>query len=270
MNALLASELRRLTSRRMWFWTVIALLAIVAIWLVVTIVNSHPSSIDNDVMRTTDLWLRDSRAIELGVAQRNRIVPISVFTYLGLLAFGASAVGAEFRAGTVTTILTWEPRRVRLLLVRFLAIALVGMGTFVVVLGVFVGGWIVGVAANGSSAGTGGEFWGQLLVTLARGVLIAGALTVLSAAVATLGRNTAAALGIWFGYLVGVEGVLQGNVHVVTPWLLVENLIAAFGGEETRMSGYTMEPLAGALVIVLYLVVLGGAALATFARRDVT
>ena len=233
-------------------------------------VNSHPESAFGDVMRTTDLWLRDSRANELGIAQRNRIVPIAVVTYLLVVAFGASAVGAEYRAGTVTTVLTWEPRRVRLLTVRLLAIALVAMGFFVATLGIFVAGWIAGAALNGTSAGTGGEFWGELIVVLVRATVVAGVLAVLSGALATLGRNTAAALGIWFGYLVAVEAILQANVKAVTPGMLLLNVGAFFRGESVTISRHTLEPVTGALVMAIYLVVVAGGALAVFARRDVT
>lgn len=254
----------------MVLWMALAMLGLVVTVLTVNTVNSHPDSMFGDVMRTTDLWLRDSRANELGIAPRNRIIPIAVVTYLLLVAFGASAVGAEYRAGTVTTILTWEPRRIRLLSIRFLAIALVAMGFFVVTLGVFVAGWTAGAALNGTSRGADGEFWGELLVVLARGTLVAGVLAVLSGALATLGRNTAAALGIWFGYLVGVEAILQANVKAVTPWMLLLNVGAFFQGESVSVSRHTLEPASGAVVMAVYLVVVAGGALAVFARRDVT
>ena len=63
-----------------------------------------------------------------------------MLSYLLVVLLGASAVGAEYRAGTVTTILTWEPRRTRLLLARIGAAVIVGMLLFVVVHAVFIGG----------------------------------------------------------------------------------------------------------------------------------
>ena len=93
------------------------------------------------------------------MAPQSLIATISVLTYLLIVLLGASAVGAEYRAGTVTTILTWEPRRTRLLLARLGAAALVGMLLFVIVHAVFIGGWALGASLNGSTAGRDADFW---------------------------------------------------------------------------------------------------------------
>jgi hypothetical protein len=43
------------------------------------------------------------------------------FLVVGALVGGATVAGAEWRAGTVTALLTWEPRRVRVHLARVVA-----------------------------------------------------------------------------------------------------------------------------------------------------
>lgn len=271
MIRLLISELRRLLSRRMLLWTFFVMVGLVVTIVVINTVQSNASSFNaRDAIRTTDLWLRDSDAQRLGVAARNRIAPISVICYLMVVALGASAIGAEYRAGTVTTILTWEPRRTRLLAVRLGAVALVSMGFFVVILGVMVAGWAFGAALRGSSGGADAEFWRELVTVLARGTILAGVLGVLSGALATLGRNTAAALGIWFGYLIAIEAILQSQVKATTPWMLTLNAAAVYSWERVRLSGHSISAGAGALHLAAYLVVVGGAAFVAFARRDVT
>src|SRR6266550_2935277 len=49
----------------------------------------------------------------------------STFVVLLGVALAASLGGADWSAGTMTTLLTWEPRRVRVLLVRAVVVALV-------------------------------------------------------------------------------------------------------------------------------------------------
>jgi ABC-type transport system involved in multi-copper enzyme maturation permease subunit len=265
---LLTTEILRLSRRRMLFWMLLGMLGLA---VTIVIVNTALSK-DNtfDVMRVTDLWLTDHAAVLLGVDQRQRIGPISVISYLLIIVLGASAVGAEYRAGTVTTILTWEPRRVRLLLARIGAAAVVAIAFYLVVHVVFVGGWLLGAGLRGTTAGADGGFWRDLAFVVLRGVVVAGVLAVLSAALATLGRNTGAALGIWFGYLVAVEAIFAANVKAVTRVLLTVNAAAFFGWEEIRVNGREMGPEAALLQLLLWILVLGGAAAAVFARRDVT
>ena len=71
--------------------------------------NTHPA-----VMR--DWWVAGSGDGVLAIA--------SFMLVLGGLFGGASVAGAEWRAGTVTTLLTWEPRRVRVHLSRTAACAI--------------------------------------------------------------------------------------------------------------------------------------------------
>jgi ABC-type transport system involved in multi-copper enzyme maturation permease subunit len=221
-------------------------------------------------MRTTDLWLTDAMSRELGIAQRQRIGTIAVLTYLLLIVLGASAIGAEYRAGTVSTVLTWEPRRVRLLAARLGAVALVCLATFLFVSAVFIGGWALGASLAGSTAGADGDFWREIVAVTGRGAVLAVALPVISAALATIGRNTAAALGIWFGYLVAIEGILTANVKATTPWMLTVSSAAFYGWERINANQHTVTPGAGTLHVALFGLVLGAAGFAAFARRDVT
>lgn len=255
----------------MLFWVVLIMLGFVAVLVVINTLNSDPNSANpNDATRVTDLWLNQRADARLGGETSNFIATISVLTYMMVVVLGASAVGAEYRAGTVTTMLTWEPRRVRLLAARLGAAAIVSMVFFVAIHAVFVGGWTLGVQLQGKTGGTDSNFWRDLAFVVLRGTALAGVLAVISGGFATLGRNTAAALGLWFGYLVAVEGILRGQVSGVIPWLLTSSAGAFYSWEKVSMNGHSVAAGPGAFHLAVYLAVIGAGALAVFQRRDVT
>jgi len=103
-----------------------------------------------------------------------------------------------------------------------------------------------------------------------RTTLVAGGLAVVSGALATLCRNTAGAMGIWFGYLVVVEGIVRANLGELVPWFLTINIAAVFGWETARSDGHAIGPEAAVPRLLLYLVLIGGGAVAVFRSRDVT
>jgi ABC-2 type transport system permease protein len=271
VTRLLHSEIRRLTSRRLLKWLLLVSVVLVIVLVAIITLQSDPHSLnDNDVMTLRQLWLTTSAAKSLGVNGDNAIATISVLAYLLVIVLGASAVGAEYRAGTVGTVLTWEPRRVRVLTARLIAAALVGMVFFLVVHAVFVGAWVIGVALNGRSGGSGSAFWGDLIALVVRATVLAGVLAAISAAIATLGKNTAAAMGVWFGYLIAIEAILRAQLPDLVPWFLTPNAAAFYGWESIAQNGHTVSAGAGTLRLAAYLAVLGGAAIVVFRRRDVT
>jgi ABC-2 type transport system permease protein len=268
---LLGSEIRRLVSRRMLFWTAFVLIGFVLTIVIINAATSDSASLDpQDAIRVTDLWLSDTASARLGVPSPNFIVTIAVLTYMMVVVLGASAVGAEYRAGTVTTMLTWEPRRIRLLVARLGAASILSMGLFLIIQLVFIGAWTIGVQLQGKTSGADADFWRELALVVLRGTVLAGVLAVISGAFATLGRNTAAALGLWFGYLVAIEGILRGQVSSTIPWLLTSSAGAFYGWEPVEINGHSVTAGAGALHLVIYVVATGAGALVVFQRRDVT
>lgn len=268
---LLGSEIRRLTSRRLVRFSLLVALSLVIVLVVIVTATSDRSSFNpGDAMRMTQLWLTRATAESRGENRDNAIATISVLTYLLVIVLGASAVGAEYRAGTVGTVLTWEPRRVRLLAARLAAVAIVAMLLFLIVHAVFIGAWAIGVAINGRSGGADADFWRELLVLLGRATLLAGALAVMSGAITTITKNTGGAMGLWFGYLIAIEGILRGQLDSVIPWFLTINIGAFYGWEPVAQNGQTVTAGPGGLRIALYVAALGAGALAVFQRRDVT
>ena len=164
MSRLLASEIRRLASRRLVKWMLLVSIFLVLLLVVIVAVTHDPDARDlRDAMTLTELWLTKAAAAQLGVNRDNAIATISVLTYLLVIVIGASAVGAEYRAGTVGTILTWEPRRIRLLVARLVAAAVVGMAFFLLVHLVFVGAWAIGVELTGRTGADREQLLGRSL-----------------------------------------------------------------------------------------------------------
>ena len=126
---------------------------------------------------------------------------------LALLAFavGASFVGAEWSSGGMMNLLLWRPRRIPLLLGK-LASVLLGM----LVIGLVVTvAWVAGVyaiaATRGDPHGVTRGLLTSIALTDARALGLVLAAAVLGFCVASLGRNTATALGLAVGYVVVCE-----------------------------------------------------------------
>ena len=190
---------------------------------------------------------------------------------VGLVA-GASAVGASWQSGTITTILTWEPRRIRWFLAR---LATVALGVFVIALGlmvVFALGLVAGAALHGSTT-TGDGWFGAVLGTLLRigGVAVGAAL--LGATVAMIGRNTAAALGAVFVYMAIFESVVRGFRPALGRFMLGDNIASLVGGTtlriETSDAVFLLTPWRGAIAVAVYVIVLSVVAGVMLRARDV-
>jgi hypothetical protein len=270
VTALLASEVRRLWSRRLVRMSLLISVVLVLVLDLLVAIFRNPDRV-GESMRTIEIWVTPGMAREAGVQRGDSVLPTTaVLTYLVVVVIGASAVGAEYRAGTVTTVLTWFPRRIGLMVGRYLAIALIGMAFFLVVQLAFIAGWTLGSVLQGSTDGADADFWREVASVLLRTTLVAGGLAVVSGALATICRNTAGAMGIWFGYLIVVEGIVRANFADLVPWFLTGNIAAVFAWETTRQNGHGIGPEAGLLRLLLYLVVIGVGAVAVFRSRDVT
>jgi ABC-type transport system involved in multi-copper enzyme maturation permease subunit len=186
------------------------------------------------------------------------------------LLLGATFVGAEWQKGTITTALTWEPRRVRLLATKFAAIALVGLA-FVVVMHLFLAA-VMGVVAvlAGSTEGVNAA-WARETAGFTVRVAAVGSLTaVVGCAIATVGRNTTAALGVAFVYFAVLEGLIRGFRPTWQPWLLGDNAGQFISGEAVGPAMADKTTMEVALTLLLYAAVFVTVATIFFKNRDVT
>ena len=181
---------------------------------------------------------------------------------------GASAVGAEWHTRNITTLLTWEPRRTRVLIAKLVAAVLV---TFAI--SMFLQAWLVAALLpasifRGTTEGADMAWFIDLAELMARIGFIASTGAALGAALAFIGRNTSAALGVGFAYLAIVEGLIRGLKPAWQKWLIGDNAAIVIGGEsENLIAGRSVT--AAALLIAVYVVILAVAAGVFFRSRDV-
>ena len=185
------------------------------------------------------------------------------------LVIGASAVGASWQRGTMTTILTWEPRRVRVALVRASVVAVVTIALVAALLGVFVALFWLATSVRGLTSTPAG--WGsELAGVVARVSLLAGAASIIGGAIAMLGRHTAAALGAVFVYLTVVEGIVRGLRPALSRLMLGDNIAAVVIGDGVRIGdGTSITLLHAAVTVAVYTFGLLAVATVSFRIRDV-
>ena len=182
---------------------------------------------------------------------------ISAITSIMGLVVGASVVAVSWQTGTISTILTWEPRRLRWFASRVLVIA---AGVLVMTLAIvaFLSAGIAGAAIlRGSTLGTDGAWWSDVLSTSLRVGVAASISAVIGAAVAAVGRHTAAALGVVFVWTAVIEGLIRGLRPQWTPWLLGDNLGSFLSWQSTEtqfepFASYTITPGRALFVIAGY------------------
>jgi ABC-type transport system involved in multi-copper enzyme maturation permease subunit len=183
---------------------------------------------------------------------------------------GATFVGAEWHLGSMTTLLTWEPRRTRVFLAKLIAcVVLIYVGA--VALEVLLGAALLPAAlVRGTTAGADAEWLRESLGVLGRVGLACSVGGALGFGLAMVGRNTAASIGVGFGYLIVVENLVRGLRPQWAPWLLGDNTAAFVGGPGEQVFTYGRTTLESGLTIGAYAAVALLAGWIFFRRRDVT
>jgi ABC-2 type transport system permease protein len=183
----------------------------------------------------------------------------SLTSILGLV-IGASFVAASWQTGTISTIFTWEPRRLRWFASRILVL-LIGVFVMAALIVAFLsGGLALAAMLRGSTAGVDGAWGADVLSTWLRVALAASISGVIGGAVAAVGRHTSAALGVVFVWTAVIEGLIRGLRPFWTPWLLGENLVSFLSWQTTGFQvpsqSYTITPGRAVFVILGYTAVL--------------
>lgn len=205
--------------------------------------NAQPATVNDfyrDPRLRADVGLP---AIALGVAVGTALVGALV---------GATAVGADWSSRALLTLITWEPRRLRLLAARFTAIAAFTAVVAVVAqaAGFALGALSVQLRGTWQPSPPPGEdvpfapaaiigpanFWRDLVSLQVRGVGLVVLVALIAAAVTMMTRHTAALLGLAFGWVAVVENAVRILLtsRGWSRWLLTENVTAYLfpGGRE--------------------------------------
>ncbi|HZN19966.1 MAG TPA: ABC transporter permease subunit [Micromonosporaceae bacterium] len=211
---------------------------------------------------------------------------------LALFAFavGASFIGAEWSSGGIMNLLLWRPRRVPVLTGKLVTLLAAVTATWLVL----VAGWVAllwGIAAFRGRTGTitSGVVQSMALTSL-RSLALVLAAAVVGFGVASLGRNTATALGVAVGYVVVLEigtRIVLEIAEVIKPerWFLSSYAVAWLNKKVTfnewrhcrydttgscESYAWTIDMSQAALVFGAILMVVLGTAFLAFRRRDVT
>ncbi len=191
---------------------------------------------------------------------------------IALLAFflGASGMGAEWLKGTMTTTLTWEPRR-GVVFAAKLAASLIGAAILYVLLqGLLTLVLLPSILMHGTTEGVNAEWWRGTVEVLFRG----GAIGLIAASVgmslAAIGRNTAAALGVGFGYMIVIENLVRALKPAWQPWLVGDNLGAFITDDSLGFPLMTHSPESAGLIVLGYAAAVALIAFVMFRTRDVS
>lgn len=188
---------------------------------------------------------------------------------IGGLFGAASVAGAEWRAGTVTTVLTWEPRRVRLHAARTASAFMLATVIAFVLEALFLGATLPAVLTHGSTAGVDGGWWLPLLGAMSRIALLTGGAAVLGVSLATLGRGTTFALGAVFAWMAVGENLVRGLKPALQDLLVGDNLAIVLTWAQLDGADFSRSEPVAVVTLVAYFGLVAAAATATFVRREI-
>ena len=264
---LLGVEMRRALHRRLVRWMIaLALLMCAFSGVVIYLSSGDPV----ELARTTDhpahmaTWWSTS-----GGGGDSLLLTAAVFLVIGAAICGASVAGAEWRAGTITTTLTWEPSRLRLHAARTGSAGILAFLIGFALQVAFLASAIPAALLHGSTDGTDGAWWVGLVAAMARISLVTALVAVVAVSVATIGRNTSAALISMAAWALVVERTIAAlrpgwarhmigeNVATVVPWTPLTDV------------EFDRPPMVALATLFAYLAVIVAIATASFTSRDV-
>jgi ABC-2 type transport system permease protein len=191
--------------------------------------------------------------------------PLVVVAWL----IGASVIGSDWQSRTVTTLLTWEPRRARVLLAKALACIVVASAFALLAQALLAAALLPAAYLHGTTEGTGGDWLRSVFGVLLRGTGLVAIAAAVGFSVASIGRNTAAALGIGFAYFLVIENVVGSFLEDFRRWLVLGNAIVLVSGEDSGGEVVGRSVLAAAAYLTAVAIGLLAAATIVFRRRDV-
>lgn len=211
---------------------------------------------------------------------------VSVAAVGAALAFlvGGTFVGAEWSTRSMVALLFWETRRPRVMAAKLLVTTVASAVVGLLMQGLWLGmaGLLQAVAGDGQLTPDG--FWSQLLATQGRGVLLTVFAGLLGFGLTNLLRNTGAATGVAFVYVVIAETAVRALRPAWQPWLLTNNAAALVLPDGLELSwpddrvppGSTGLPFVeyvlgngqAAVYLLVVTAVVVGAGVVLFSRRD--
>lgn len=209
----------------------------------------------------TDWWLEGGGDGLLLVA--------AFFLLMGGLIGGASFVGGEWRAATVTTLLTWEPRRLRLHAARTAAAAGCAAVVAFVLQSVFLSAFLPAVLAHGTTAGADAEWVVSLVSAMGRISVLTALATVIGVSLACVTRNTAAAIVAGGAWMAIGENLVRNFRPGLTRFLLGENLTLVLTWADLEPVRFSRPPAFALATLVAYAATTAVVAAVRFRHSDI-
>jgi ABC-2 type transport system permease protein len=193
----------------------------------------------------------------------------AVFLLMGGLIGGAGVIGGEWRSGSIATVLTWEPRRVRLLATRFAAMATCSFAIALALQLVLLLAMVPAVVVHGTTTGADAAFAASLGAAMARIAAMTALGTLLGAGIASITRSTAGGiLAVWV-WVALVESTLRARKPWMSSYLLSENVVRVVSWADLPGITGTRSPAAAAGLLALYAAGLALVAAVAFRRVDI-
>ena len=203
------------------------------------------------------------------------ILPSAIFA----LVIGATIIGAEWGAGTIPTLLTWEPRRMRVLGAKVLGVLASCAALFPIFALLLAGTLSPTLLFRGSAVGLDAIWRQDMMSVVLRGMYLPALSGLFGFTFAMLIRNTAAALGVAFGYLLVAESLIRATGSL-SAWLVSNNAAVVLVGYSPFKNFFSpQEPVSLALaerssveaglILCAYMLVFASISAFLFHRRDV-
>lgn len=277
MTALITAETRRLLARRITRFFPLGLAALMILGGVIAVLVADGDGPDfvNDIASGNYGGPGDNSTLVLG--PMGFLIPIMAFV------IGASYYGADQKAGMIEQLLTWEPRRSRLLLGR-----LAGGAAALFVITMLLSSLLVGVlyAISSISGTTDGatDIWAMVLGAIVRSGVVGAIFFALGLGLTVLTNNSTASIVGFLIYVFVIElALLQPLLPKYSRWLPMENADAFvarngvgaggfFQGSDDFGSGlpdFHHGWIAAGLLTFAWAMLAFGIGHAVFLRRDV-
>lgn len=273
MVALVLAETNRLLSRRMtrFFPTALAVLMIIGIGIASAVVINEDTGGVN--------FVEDIAAISEGSMGTDVLFPMGLLIPIMAFVIGASYYGADEKVGMIEQLLTWEPRRSRLLLARVIsgAVSLFLIATllsaFLVVLL-----FILSAVTGGDTSGVG-DALGEIIAAIIRSGLTGAMFLLIGLGITVLVNNSIASIVGFLIWTFVIETLISGFLPRVSAWLPVTNANTFVPGQDFEIfsdpfGGFSepevlFGPTQAGIRILIWAVVVIGLGAVVFNRRDV-